>query len=307
MDEIRTDIGVIVGRFQVPKLHEAHIELIDRVVANHPKVIIFLGLAPIIGTRRNPLDFDCRKMMIQEMYPNITIMYIKDVRDDRVWDKVLDKQIGDLARNKSVTLYGGRKGFISRYKGKYKTVELEAKSFVSGSEIRKKISQAAKNSEEFRIGAIWLAHNQYPKTYATVDVAILNENGEVLLGRKPDETLFQFPGGFSTPESKSFEEDATRENNEETGSEIGFPEYIGSAFIDDWRYRDEVDKVKTLFFKAQFIFGGQPGEDELAETKWFKIEDLNESNLQDFHIVLLKMLRKNLGMPDLDKVSKDED
>ena len=305
MDEIRTDVGVIVGRFQVPKLHEAHIELIDRVVANHPKVIIFLGLAPLKGTLRNPLDFECRKMMIQEKYPDVIILYIKDVRDDRVWDRTLDRQIADLVNNQSVTLYGGRKGFISRYKGKYKTVELEAKSFVSGSEIRRQISKTVKNSELFRMGIIWLSQNKYPTTQTTADVAILNENeDEVLLGRKPDETLFQFPGGFSTPDSKTFEDDGAREVREETGAEIGELTYIGSAFIDDWRYRDEVDKVKTLFFKTPFIFGGTPGEDELAETRWFKIKDLNESNMQDFHLVLLDMLKNNLGMTDKDKVSK---
>ena len=195
-----------------------------------------------------------------------------------------------------MTLYGGRKGFTSKYKGRYKTVELESKSFISGTEIRRKISKSVKNSEEFRIGAIWAAWQKYPTAFTTTDIAILNDKGEVLMGRKPDETLFQFPGGFSTPESMTFEQDARREILEETGAEVGNPEYIGSAFIDDWRYRNEVDKVKTLFYKATFVFGGNPREDELAETRWFKVKDLSEMNVQDFHLELVKMLKENLGI-----------
>lgn len=315
MNEKRTDVGVIVGRFHVPELHEAHVELIDTVVKKHSKVIMFLGLAPIIGTIENPLDFESRKKMIQEKYPDIIILYIKDVRDDEKWSKSLDEQIKDMVTpTQTVTLYGGREGFLKRYSGKYPCVELEAKAFISGTEIRNQISKAVKGTKDFRTGVIWAVYNRYPTTFTTVDVAILNENGEVMLGRKPGEKLYQFIGGFSTPTSMSFEEDAVREVSEETGTEISRPEYIGSSFIRDWRYRGERDKIKTIFYKAKYLFGGRPSDDELAEVRWFKIEDLNQSNLQDFHLVLLDMLKKNLGIEsqavvklgiiDTDKVSK---
>ena len=39
-------VGVIVGRWQVPDLHAAHKELIQQVLDKHPRVIIFVGLAP---------------------------------------------------------------------------------------------------------------------------------------------------------------------------------------------------------------------------------------------------------------------
>ena len=41
IDPSEFEIGVIVARFQVHKLHEAHIRLIDKVCENHKKVIIF--------------------------------------------------------------------------------------------------------------------------------------------------------------------------------------------------------------------------------------------------------------------------
>ena len=57
MEEKQTDIGVIIGRFQVHELHLAHMALIETVLQNHTKVILFLGTSTAIATRKNPLDF----------------------------------------------------------------------------------------------------------------------------------------------------------------------------------------------------------------------------------------------------------
>ncbi len=300
MKEKRTDVGIIVGRFQVPYLTSAHIELIDSVVANHPKVIMFLGLAPVLVTRNNPLDFDTRKKMILDRYPDITVLYIKDIPSDKVWTNKLDEQISDMVPNQSATLYGGRDGFISHYNGKFKTVELEAKQFVSGTELRNSISKSVKQTQDFRTGVIWAAYNQYPKVYTTVDIAIMSEKeDEVLLGRKPNETKYQFIGGFTTPDSECFEYDAVREASEETGAALGNMEYICSMKINDWRYRNEVDKIKTVFFKSKYIFGPLKAGDDIAEIRWFKMSDLVGTGLNqimDGHKPLLVKLQQNLGM-----------
>ena len=63
------DVGVIVGRFQVPELHPGHIDLIQTVCDAHDKVVIFLGLSPLMVTRENPLDFESRKQMILAKFP----------------------------------------------------------------------------------------------------------------------------------------------------------------------------------------------------------------------------------------------
>lgn len=297
MKEKTSDVGIIVGRFQVPYLTSAHIELIDSVVANHPKVIIFLGLAPVLVTRNNPMDFETRKKMIQDKYPDVTVLYIKDMPSDAVWTKTLDDQISDMiAPNKNATLYGGRDGFISHYSGKFKTVELEAKQFVSGTELRNSISKSVKQTQDFRTGVIWAAYNQYPKVYTTVDVAILNDKGEMLLGRKPNETKYRFIGGFTEPNSPDFESDAKREVMEETGTEVDCLEYICSMKVEDWRYRNEIDKIKTIFFKCNYIFGPIQAGDDIAEVRWFKITSVKDEDIVKCHIPLLKKLKENLGI-----------
>ena len=55
--ETKTDVGVIVGRFQVHELHEGHRGLIDTVRDKHDKLIMFLLLARLRNTLRTPPRF----------------------------------------------------------------------------------------------------------------------------------------------------------------------------------------------------------------------------------------------------------
>ena len=289
------DVGVIVGRFQVNELHSAHIDLIQSVCNEHPKVVIFLGLSPCLVTKNNPLDFESRKQMIIETFPQVIVLYIKDMKSDQEWSKELDTRIADVVSpTQSVVLYGSRDSFISFYSGKYETQELIQETYISGSEIRKLISKKVKNAPEFRAGVIWAAHNQYPKCYPTVDIAIFNEDGtKLLLARKANETGYRFIGGFSDPKSPSYEADARREVSEETGLEITDPLYIGSFKIDDWRYKKEQDCIKTLFFKCKVMFGRPQANDDIYEVRWFNIAELKEDVFVQEHKILFQALIKH--------------
>ena len=98
------EIGVIVGRFQLHDLHEAHKELIEQVIAKHKKVVLFLGVSRILGSTNNPLDFTARKKMIQNYYPEINISPLPDHRYDDVWSKSLDSRIREIFPIGSVLL-----------------------------------------------------------------------------------------------------------------------------------------------------------------------------------------------------------
>src|SRR6185437_8026535 len=252
------DVGVVVGRFQVPELHDAHRNLIQRVCDSHGKVLIFLGVSPLWSTKQNPLDFEARKQMILAAFPQVSVLYVKDVNDDALWSKRLDAMISDVVTPaQSVLLYGGRDSFVSRYSGRYPTTELEQDTWVSGSVIRDQVRRSSvKATADFRAGVVWGAFCRYPTCYPTVDVAILNESQtKILLGRKPYEKKFRLIGGFAEPDSVSYEQDARREVAAEVGVEITDPEYIGSFKVDDWRYRGETDKIKTLLFLARYMHG----------------------------------------------------
>src|ERR1700686_4462056 len=109
---VRTDIAVVVARFQVHDLTKGQVELIETVKANHDKVIVFLGLAPIRNAPEDPLDFRSRKIMLHEAYPDIDVYYIDDTYDDKIWSVNLDNQISKWKNpNQTVMLYGSRDSF----------------------------------------------------------------------------------------------------------------------------------------------------------------------------------------------------
>jgi bifunctional NMN adenylyltransferase/nudix hydrolase len=293
------DVGIIIGRFQVPDLHEAHLELIQSVVNRHPKVIMFLGLSPAKTTYNNPLDFEARKQMILDKFPNINILYIKDQKQDDVWSKNLDAQISDLiGPNQTVVLYGGRDSFIPHYTGRFPTLELEPKRVASGKEIRKEVGKATKGSVDFRRGVIWAVENQFPSFYPTCDVAIIDRvENRILLGRKSGEKEYRFPGGFADPlKDKTMEQTVRRETYEECpGIEISDPEYIGSQIIDDWRYRSERNKIMTFFYYVTVVYGSPGAGDDLAEVRWFGLDEIDKVEMVENHKVLREMLKKYLN------------
>jgi bifunctional NMN adenylyltransferase/nudix hydrolase len=304
----KADVGILIGRFQVDNLHQSHIELIDFVQSNHSRTIIFLGYSPIPCTQNNPLPWRARKQMILEKYPNVDVLFIKDVNNDEVWSKKLDEYIEDLIGHKSAVLYGGRDSFIPHYHGKYPTCELMMEQYCSGTDIRQNIGNNTISSSDFRAGVIFATQNQYPTSIPTVDIAIIKhvnyqegyasdnnwvEYDAVLLVRKPNEEKWRFPGGFVKP-GETWEQAVKREGYEETDLEFDDLKYIGSYSIDDWRYSKEINKITTSFFKAKYIFGSEKGQDDVKEAKWFDLKKLNENYFVEEHKILFKTLINNL-------------
>lgn len=270
------EIGIIIGRFQLHRLHEAHKELIDTVSSRHKKVIIFLGVSPVLGSTRNPLDFTSRKKMIQEEYPDIVVMSLPDKRSDDDWSRNLDTRIREVFPMGNVLLYGGRDSFLPHYRGAFDSTELEQTVFVSGTEIRKQLSEEIKSSEDWRAGVIYNSYNRYPVSFQTVDVAALSSDGErLLLAKKPGEKKYRFIGGFVDPTDLSLEHAARREFMEETGgAEISGLKYQGSWRVDDWRYKNESSKIMTALFVGTYTFGSLRPSDDISELKWFNMKDL---------------------------------
>lgn len=292
-DEI-PDVGVIVGRFQVPELHEGHRDVIEYVCDQHDKVIVFLGVSPIKATAENPLDFQARKQMLEAVYPDrLDILYIDDMYSDDAWSEKLDDQIGHmLTARQTALLYGGRDSFIEHYRGRYPTQELEAEEKVSGTEIRNEVGRKrTKASTEWREGATWAAMARFPTSYTTVDIGIFNEDEtRILLGRKKDENLWRLPGGFVEPHHESLERTVRAEAQEETNVSITDPIYVGSYRINDWRYKGERDKIMTVLYKAKKQFGDVRAGDDLEEVEWFSVADLALADIMPNHRVLIEAL-----------------
>ena len=290
-------VGVIVARFQVDELHEGHKDLLDFITDRHAKVIVVLGLSPIKCTHNNPLDFEARKQMLLQAYPDLSIFYLKDTPSDELWSERLDEIISDnIGPHQNAILYGSRDSFIPYYHGRYTTYEYEPTVIVSGTEIRRIISAKTKASADFRKGVIWAVNNQYPCAIPTIDVAIVDiENKRLLLGRKRDEDNYRFIGGFCSP-GETWEETAAREMVEESGLKPHNLTYIGSYFINDWRFKDTISKITTTFFITTDFSGRAKPGDDIDMLKWFNLNEILEEDVVDNHIVLLHALRNHLGL-----------
>lgn len=276
--------GVIVGRFQVNDLHDGHLELFREVSGRHNRVIVFVGVAPTGMTRSNPLDFETRRRMIQAKFPNFSVHPLVDVSSDKYWSQCLDKEIDKLADWGEVTLYGGRDSFVPHYFGKYKPVELCLHPSTSGTAIREAITNNVLYSPDFRAGVIYAANNLRPRVVTCVDVIIAHQGGrntelisptDFLLAKKPGEELWRFVGGHAEPTTPDFEADAKKEAYEETGLDINSLDYVGSTLIDDWRWRSNPDKIKTLIFIGWTNYSKAKADDDICEVGWFNLTKLN--------------------------------
>jgi bifunctional NMN adenylyltransferase/nudix hydrolase len=272
------EVGVLIGRFQVPRLHKFHRELIETVCANHKKVIIFLGIPVVDNTIRNPLDFASRKAMIQEQFPHVTIIPLRDQRDNHVWSHLLDQKIAEPFGNRKSLLYGCRDSFIPFYYGRHKTVELAGNNDkISGSRIRHDVSLEVVNSEDFRKGVIYANYGRYPVIMPCADVVVYNGGDDtILLARKPNEKQYRFIGGHVDTTDKNYEQSAIRELHEEAGVnlEVSDPKYICSGKIADWRHAKETSEIFSTLFIVNRLWGRAEPNDDIEEVKWFKVDDV---------------------------------
>lgn len=294
-------IGVLVGRFQVHELHDAHHYVIKQVVDNHKKVILFLGVTRTSSTKKNPLDFETRKRMIQKHYPDITIIALPDFGDDKRWSLEMDKRIREIYPIGDVLMYGGRDSFIPYYKrggGLFDCKELDQYTFVSGTEVRKIVSEQVKESSDFRAGVIYQSYNQYPKVHPSIDLVPFNDDEtKILLAKKPNEDGWRFIGGFAIPSDMSYEHTAKRKFMDEAGVcvEVEDIRYVTSLRVDDWRYRSEEDKILTILFKCKYNLGRIEPSQEISELRWFDLKWIRDSwyDLSDNHITGLGMVKEH--------------
>ena len=275
------EVGVIIARMQVPKLHPVHIELIETVLENHKKVIIFLGVPVVEQTHRNPLDFASREKMIQARFPEVTILPMRDQRDNNVWSYILDDKISEPYGKRSALLYGSRDSFIPFYRGRHKTVELIGNDDeISGTEIRDRVAKEIINSEDFRKGVIYANYGRFPVIMPCADIVVYDPaTDSILLGRKPKEKLFRFIGGHVEVTDDSYEAAALKELSEEAegisvcegASEL---KYICSGRINDWRHSKEKSEIFSTLFIATKMSGRATAADDIEEVKWFKVEEI---------------------------------
>jgi len=275
------EVGVIVARMQVPKLHDAHRILINKVCSHHKKVIIFLGVPVVEQTKRNPLDFATRKAMIQAEWPDITILPLRDQRENKDWSYILDQKIPEPYGNIKTILYGSRESFIPFYQGRYPTIELIGNNdLTSGTAIRNEVARELITTEDGRRGVIYANYGRYPVIMPCADIVVYDPtNDTILLGRKPRENQFRFIGGHVEVTDSCYEAAALKELSEEAKGitvceNTDTLTYICSGKIKDWRHVNETSEIFSTLFLATKMSGTAEAADDIEEVKWFPVNDI---------------------------------
>lgn len=293
-------VGVIVGRFQTPYLHEGHRALIELALTKNDEVLVLLGCPGNDGDRKNPLDFRTRQKMLNHIYPVLRVEPVFDHACDKVWSEKLDAAIVTLFPKAKITLYGGRDSFLQRYSGKLSGFLLPNYGKSSATRLRREIVLNPGWTHDFRAGAIYSQYHKFPRVVPTVDIAIVDfgdnpHNPVVLLGSKFPGDL-RFPGGFVDPGDESLEMAARRELSEEVkGMAVPWPlKFVGSTKIDSWRYAEGTDTIMTSLFFGTYGWGRPEAADDLANCEWYPMNKDTFKKISKEHKTLYRMLAKFL-------------
>ncbi|MDR6945074.1 NUDIX hydrolase [Mucilaginibacter pocheonensis] len=241
--------------------------------------------------------------MIKKDYSEVIVLPISDHPSDKTWYENIDNLLKSVFPAEQFCLFGSRDSFIPYYSGRFETVELPEHGDYNATELRKQYAGKVFDSNDLRAGVLYAYYNQYTKVYPTVDIACFRNNKtEILLGKKATNNKWRFIGGFADPEDDCYEAAAKRELMEECGEmEIGKMTYETSHKINDWRYRNEADKIITLLFSCDFISGSPAAQDDIIDLDWFAVADLpkmienqiiSPEHLQMFEVIITRY-RKN--------------
>ena len=159
-------IGVIVGRFQVPKLTQGHRWLISQARGDFDEILILVGDTKIQENNykrmdsHDPYPFEFRKKMIRSEFPEVMIMRFEDVGNLKIWNQKLDNLLETMNLGEYY-LVGSRDSFVYNYDGKYKKHIIESPfKEVSGTGIRdlnyQEVSKPSFTpSTDFLKGVLW--------------------------------------------------------------------------------------------------------------------------------------------------------
>lgn len=130
--------GIIIGRFQVRKLHLGHIYLISTALEECDRVVILIGCLDVekgeTDDDKNPYTYYQRVQAIRKIFPHVEICYLFDKESDKKWSRQVDMLCDDYTEP---ILYHSRDSFKDSYSGKYPLKEIPELPGYSGTESRK--------------------------------------------------------------------------------------------------------------------------------------------------------------------------
>lgn len=312
-----SSICVVYAPFQIADVGGFHASLIEKAFAEHDQVMIALPVRRVSPSKKSPLSFEERRILIQE-YLDRSVK-----RKCEIVAVIEAKYRSDMVRSletaiklplESVVVLSDPE-MIKFLPEKMPRSFIPRNFLVEEEELRESVSRAYPNSD-YRLGVIRGLNSLFPISWATVDVAIRRvDRGMVdgrqtppkvlyLVGRKPGEVGWRFIGGFKNRSDANFEAAVLREGGEEAlkpgvdpKKVFSAPKYICSRNVNDWRYAGEVDGITTAFYIVNFVgtLDQIKAGDDIAETAWRELSELDPSHMEGEHSFLLGELHAYAG------------
>lgn len=139
-------LGIIIGRFQVPELHEGHKHLIESVIRENDDVLILVGTSRTDGNNeRNPFSYAERRDIIHKSYNfrTLSVKILLDRETNWEWSQSIDK-LQKRYPDCKITLYGSRDSFRKDYLGILPYKHVEEIPDVSGTKVREEMKNGKK-------------------------------------------------------------------------------------------------------------------------------------------------------------------
>ncbi len=252
-----------------------------------------------------------------DLYPHAVVLPQWDNPSDEVWSANIVRLTHSLFPDvHDVTFYGGRDSCLDHFTGNFKKELVETEPSTSGTESREYVAtKTGTTNDDFRKGCIYTVYRNRPAPIMAVDIALIRDNtmeGVVggpylLLGRKPAEDLWRFPGGKVDVTDSCLEACGRREMKEEAGIFPEHMEYVRSYLVNDWRFARNPDaKIMTVLYLAREMVKQEAiAGDDLKEVKWFTFDEVHEINMVTAHRPLLTDLRNFVLDKRLERLRKN--
>ena len=287
-------IGVLMT-LQTPVIDDMYKSLVFNVQRDNPtaELDLIVYTPAVVGSKNTPFEYKTVEWMAACAFDGAfkIVRQIKDCNDHERWCATLDELIpenGIIYEFDNVILSAHE---YSKF-GKRETRILNTGLMKHEAELREK-NDSETQTVDFRRGMMHSSSIQYDSVFPTVDCVIFSDDtlSKIYMAKKPDEKKWRFIGGFADPNDTSYSCTARREAKEETGLDCVCFDWIGSARIDDWRYRNERNKIITNIFAMKVVGGELKAQDDIKEVKLFSIDELTFDSIQPEHQIIFEKVK----------------
>lgn len=178
--------GVVIGRFQLPELHDGHKALINHVISQNDVTCVLVGVS-LEQSLKNILPYAAIAQMIRGMYAKeyaAAKLFVFPIYDtpgaDSEWSNAVDCFLRLLFPRHSLKLYAGRDSFKSSYEGALPVTDWYGyNGNINGTATRDKIMNGDPiDNPAFRAGIIYGLGN-YLRWKSNVSAQLSATNGQL--------------------------------------------------------------------------------------------------------------------------------